>query len=126
MKSSTISILLFLLLVGFLFYADTKFKNLCTEIIEVCNDMEDKLITGNQKDNFNKAMDLFNIIDEKGDIAAIYINHVDYDQILNESIKLSIYIEHYDTSEANASLHLLKYMSEHMRDLQVPKLENIF
>lgn len=126
MKNSIISISLFLLLVGFLFYADNKFKNLCTDITEICTNMEDKLTTGNQEDNFKEAMELFKMIDEKGAIAAIYINHVDYDQILNEALKLSIYIEQYNSSEADASLHLLKYNSQHMRDLQVPKLENIF
>lgn len=126
MKNSIISICLFLILVGFLFYADTKFKNLCTDIVKTCENMEDKLTTANQKDNLKEAMDLFNMIDKKGDIAAIYINHMDYDQILNESLKLSVYVEKYDSSEADASLHLLKYMAEHMRDLQVPNLENIF
>lgn len=126
MKTSTASILLFIALVGFLFYADTKFKSLCTDIIAVCDDMEDKLTTGDQKDNLDQAMNLFSMIEEKGDIAAIYTNHVDFDQILNESIKLSVYIQHYDSSEAAASLHLLKYMSQHMRDIQTPKIQNIF
>lgn len=88
--------------------------------------MEDKLTTADQQDNFKRSMDLFKMIDKKGDIASIYINHVDYDQILNESIKLSIYIQQYDSSEASASLHLLKYNSEHLRDIQIPKLQNIF
>lgn len=126
MKNSIISISIFLLLVSFLFYADNKFKNLCTDIIEICTEMEDKLTTGNQQDNAKEAMDLFNMIDEKGHIAAIYINHIDYDQMLNESLRLSIYIEQYNSSEAASSLHLLKYNSQHMRDLQLPKLENIF
>ena len=37
-----------------------------------------------------------------------------------------IYIEEDDMSEASASLHLLKFAAQHIKDLQVPDLKNIF
>lgn len=66
------------------------------------------------------------MIQDKGDIASIYINHVDYDSILNEALKLSVYLENNDESESEASLHLLKYITKHMKELQVPNIKNIF
>ena len=36
------------------------------------------------------------------------------------------YIEEDDMSEASASLHLLKFAAQHIKDLQVPDLKNIF
>ena len=36
------------------------------------------------------------------------------------------YIEKDDESETEASLHLLKFSTEHMKKLQVPNIENIF
>lgn len=126
MKNSLISILLFLALIAFLFYADFKFKRLCTDIVNICDEMEDSIKTTDSEVSFQKAMDLFDMIQKRGSIAAIYINHVDYDVILNEALKLSVYLENDDEAESEASLHLLKYSTMHMKELQVPNLENIF
>ena len=113
-------------MIAFLFYADFKFRELCTDIVNICDEMEDTIITDDKEVSFQKAMDLFNMIQDRGGIAAIYTNHVDYDVMLNEALKLSIYIENEDLSESEASLHLLKYSTMHMRQLQVPTIENIF
>lgn len=126
MKNSLFSILLFILLLGFLTYTDISFKNLCSNVIEMCNEMEKSLSYSTKEENFEDAMEIFNLIQDKGKIAAIYINHVDYDVLLNEALKLTIYIEKDDSSETEASLHLLKYNTEHMKKLQVPNIENIF
>ncbi|WP_368072512.1 DUF4363 family protein [uncultured Clostridium sp.] len=126
MKNSLISLILFLALIIFLFYSDFKFKELCTDIVTVCDEMEESLKITDSEANFQKAMDLFNMIQERGSIAAIYINHMDYDVMLNEALKLSVYLENDDESESEASLHLLKYSTMHMKELQVPNIENIF
>ena len=126
MKNSLFSIFLFVLLLGFLTYTDISFKNLCSDVIEMCDEMEEILNYSTKEENFENAMEIFNLIQDKGKIAAIYINHVDYDVMLNEALKLTVYIEKDDSSESEASLHLLKYSTEHMKELQVPKMENIF
>ena len=126
MKNSLFSILLFILLLGFLTYTDISFKNLCSNVIEMCDEMENSLSYSTKEENFEDAMAIFNLIQDKGKIAAIYINHVDYDVLLNEALKLTIYIEKDDPSESEASLHLLKYSTENMKKLQVPNIENIF
>ena len=123
MKNSLFSILLFILLLGFLTYTDISFKNLCSDVIEMCDKMEKSLSYSTKEENFQDAMAIFNLIQDKGKIAAIYINHVDYDALLNEALKLTIYIEKDDPSESEASLHLLKYSTENMKDLQVPNIE---
>lgn len=126
MKNSLFSILLFAILIGFLTYSDITFKNLCSDIIDMCDEMEDTMDYLSQEENFDNAMSIFNLLEKNGAIAAIYINHMDYDVILNEALKLTVYIEKNDKSESEASLHLLKYSTQHMKELQVPNIENIF
>ncbi|MDU2288683.1 DUF4363 family protein [uncultured Clostridium sp.] len=126
MKNSLFSIFLFILLLGFLTYTDISFKNLCTDVINMCDSMEESINYSTKEKNFEDAMAIFNLIQDKGNIASIYINHMDYDVMLNEALKLTVYIEKDDSSESEASLHLLKYSTEHMKELQVPKIENIF
>ena len=126
MKNSIISYCIFIVLIAFLTYADINFKHLCTDIIDMCDEMEETLDTSSKEENFNNAMDIFNLIQTKGSLASIYINHVDYDVMLNEALKLTVYIEKDDESETEASLHLLKFSTEHMKKLQVPNIANIF
>lgn len=126
MKNSLFSIFLFILLVSFLSYADISFKNMCTDVIERCDKMEETLDYSSKEKNFEDALEIFNLIKDKDKIASIYINHVDYDSMLNEALKLTVYIEKDDLSEAEASLHLLKYTTDYMKKLQVPTIENIF
>lgn len=126
MKNSLFSIFLFVLLLIFLTYTDISFKKLCSSVIEMCDEMEESLDYSTKEKNFEDAMKIFNLIQAKGKIASIYMNHVDYDVMLNEALKLTVYIEKDDSSEAEASLHLLKYSTEHMKELQVPKIENLF
>ncbi|MDU4324165.1 MAG: DUF4363 family protein [Clostridium celatum] len=126
MKNSLFSIFLFILLLGFLTYTDISFKNLCTDVINMCDEMEKSIDYSTKEKSFEDAMAIFNLIQDKGSIASIYINHMDYDVMLNEALKLTVYIEKDDSSESEASLHLLKYSTEHMKELQVPKIENIF
>ena len=126
MKNSLVSILLFVILVSFLFYADHNFKNLCSHIVDKCDLMEYEITPENKKENFEDAMEIFTTLKEKDKIPSIYINHVDYDTLLNEALKLSVYLEADNLEEAEASLHLLKFSAEHLRDLQNPTLNNIF
>ena len=126
MKNSLISIFIFLVLISFLFYSDMKFKNLCTETINDCEFLEYGLSSENKEESFQVAMIFFSRLDEQNIIPSIYINHLDYDVLLNEALKLTVYIEEDDMSEASASLHLLKFAAQHIKDLQVPDLKNIF
>ena len=126
MKNSLISIFIFLVLISFLFYSDMKFKNLCTETINDCEFLEYGLSSENKEESFQAAMIIFSRLDEQNIIPSIYINHLDYDVLLNEALKLTVYIEEDVMSEASASLHLLKFAAQHIKDLQVPDLKNIF
>lgn len=126
MKSSFFSILLFIILVAFLTYADISFKNLCNDIIEMCDELEDTMKAQSKEENFETAMKIFNLLQDRGNIASIYINHIDYDVMLTEALKLTVYIENDDISESEASLHSLKFSTTHMKELQIPDFKNIF
>ena len=126
MKNYLISISLFIIMVILLFYADHSFKSLCNDIIIACDAMEETARSGDLDELFQPSMDLFNMIQSNSTIAAIYINHMDYDIVLNEALKLNVYVEQGDPSEASASLHLLKYMAYQLKHILIPTFRNIF
>ena len=90
MKNSLISIFIFLVLISFLFYSDMKFKNLCTETINDCEFLEYGLSSENKEESFQAAMIIFSRLDEQNIIPSIYINHLDYDVLLHEALKLTV------------------------------------
>ena len=88
-------------------------------------DIELKITEGNFEDAYNQSLELLNLIEEKNLVTSIYLSHQEFDNLLNEAVKLSTYLIHKDETEAHASLHLLKYNTDHIKKLQIPTLENI-
>lgn len=126
MKNSIISVLLFIALLIGLFFLDTKFVSLCDDVMIKCEEIEELLNKNEDYLAYENSVELLYLIKDKADIPAIYLNHVDYDSLMNESLKLALYIKGEDKAESLATLHVVRYAAEHLKDLQKPNLRNLF
>lgn len=126
MKNSIISILLFIALIISLLFLNHNFTSLCADIIEKCEEIEFLLDEEEDSLAYEESVNLLNYIKNKSGIPTIYINHLDYDFLINESLKLSLYIKGDDVAESLATLHIIKYSAEHLKELQKPKIKNLF
>lgn len=125
MKNVRASILLFLFIMIFVYFANVSILKLCDNIENVTEDIELNVIEGKNEDAYIKSIELIDMIQNKNFITSVYISHQEVDILVTDAAKLSVYLSHNDTSEANATLHALKYNSRNMRKLQIPNLENI-
>lgn len=125
MRNSIISVILFIALVAGLLFLNHKFVTLCDEIIVKCNIIEDYLNNYEEDKAYEDAVALIDMIKEEADVPAIYLNHVDYDFLKNDALKLSLYIKGEDRAESLATLHSVRSTAEHLRDLQMPNLKNL-
>ncbi|MBD7915101.1 DUF4363 family protein [Clostridium sp. Sa3CUN1] len=125
MRNSIISVILFIALVIGLFFLNNKFVNLCNEIIVKCDIIEDYLDNYEEDKAYEDSVALIDMIQEEADVPAIYLNHVDYDYLKNDALKLSLYIKGEDRAESLATLHSVRSTAEHLRDLQMPNLKNL-
>lgn len=126
MRNTLISIFLFIILLVGIIYLNIGLIKICSNAKASTDEIEE-LISNNEYDlAYEKAEELLYYIDGNDGIPTIYLNHTDYDLIVNECLKLCIYIEERDISEALASLHLIKYSVTHLKDLQTVNLKNIF
>ncbi|MGG7142868.1 DUF4363 family protein [Clostridium nigeriense] len=125
MKNTIISIGLFIALVIGLFFLNNKFVDLCNEIIVKCNLIEEALNNYDEDKAYEDAVALIELIIEEADVPAIYLNHVDYDVLKNDALKLSLYIRGDDRAESLATLHAVRSTAEHLRDLQMPNIKNL-
>ena len=125
MKNTIISIGLFIVLIIGLFFLNNKFVNLCNEIVLRCDLIEESLNNYEEDKAYNDAVALIELIKEEADVPAIYLNHVDYDVLKNDALKLSLYIRGDDRAESLATLHAVRSTAEHLRDLQTPNFKNL-
>lgn len=125
MKNTYISIFLFIALVVGLFFLNNKFVSLCNEVIIRCDDIEEFLNSYDENNAYDYSVALIDLIIDEADVPAIYLNHVDYDMLKNDALKLSLYIRGEDRAESLATLHSLRSTAEHLRDLQTPNIKNL-
>lgn len=126
MRNSLISISLFIILLVGIIYLNIGFIKICNNTEIRSNEIEELIYNKEYDLAYEKSEELLSYIDGNDGIPAIYLNHTDYDLIVNECLKLCIYVQERDISEAVASLHLVKYSVTHLKDLQTVNLKNIF
>ena len=125
MRNAILSILLFLFTMICVFFLNNSIINLCNDIKIQAEDIELKITDGKLEDAYFQSLELLNSIEEKNLVTSIYLSHQEFDNLLNEALKLSTYLIHEDETEAHTSLHLVKYNTDHIKKLQMPTLENI-
>lgn len=125
MKNSIISICLFLATMLLVFFLNNSLLNLCDEVQSRSDIIEETILNNDFEKAFEQSMDLVDLLKEKNFEASIYITHECFDALVDEAVKLSVFVQYNDGVDANASLHAIKNMAENIKKLQIPTLENI-
>ena len=125
MKNSIISIVLFLCTMVLVFFLNNSLIQLCDEVHQRADVMEETILNGDLESAFEQSMDLVDLLKENNFEASIYITHEYFDTLVDEAVKLSVYISYNDDVDANATLHYIKNIAEDMKKLQIPTIENI-
>lgn len=125
MKNTILSIGLFLILFVCLFFADKSLDATCNTIAIKCEEIEILINTKDYDKCYTESVDLLRLMERKCCSASMYVNHVDYDCLINEALKLCIYVKEEDYSESLASLHILRYGARNMKDIQKTNLKNL-
>lgn len=126
MKSNLVPLFLFLSLLGFVYYADSNLMKLCDYVIEESQVIEDLFIEGSWDEALDLANDLKEYIESKTVLSSVYLNHCDFDELIDEAVELSIYIDCKDKTEAHVAAHSLKNYAKNIQHLHKPQVENIF
>lgn len=125
MKTTYISTILFLCLILFISFADFKLQKLYNNISVESDIIEDLLNDYNWDLANEKTTTLIENIKKESLLSSVYVNHVDFDNISNEAIKLCSYIQCEDISESHASANILKSYAQIIKELNKFSLKNI-
>lgn len=126
MRNAILSVLVFIFTMTCVYFLNNSIINLCDHVKVQAEEIELKITGGELEDAYYQSLELLNSIEEKTLITSIYLSHQEFDNLLNEAVKLSTYLVHEDATEAHTSLHLVKHNSDHIKKLQKSSLENIF
>ncbi|MGG7178024.1 DUF4363 family protein [Clostridium paraputrificum] len=126
MRNTIISVVIFISLLGFVTYVNNSLMTLCDSIYIESEKIEALIDNSQWEDAYLITVDLIDNIKERDFIASVYLNHCDFDNLLNEALKLSLYVKSNDISESHVSVHLLKYSADNVKSLHKPTIENIF
>ncbi|GIM29428.1 hypothetical protein CPJCM30710_20940 [Clostridium polyendosporum] len=126
MKNTIISLLIFLILFGFIFRSHNTLLTICGSISEKCETLEDLIKDDNWNKSYELAVELKDQIEESFEYISVYMNHQDLDILTNEILRLSQYTKYKNKSEALASIHVIKYSNKSIQSLQTPTIQNIF
>lgn len=125
MKNSIVSLILFFSAIIFIFFANSELIKLCDQISNDSDRIERLLDDKNWDESYNESVKLLKKLDESNSISSIYISHIELDAIVDQTVRLTVLIKSRDESESLATLHLIRYNAERIKELQYPSIENI-
>ena len=126
MRNTIISILIFLSLIIFVTYANNSLSKLCNEIIDTSALIETMIDNNDWNEAYIASLNIIDKIDDKNLLSSIYLNHCDFDNVMNEAIKLSLYVKSGDPSESLVSTNLLINLASTIKELHKTTFKNIF
>ena len=125
MKNSIVSLILFFSAIIFIFFANSELIKLCDQISNDSDRIERLLDDKNWDESYNESVKLLKKLDESNSISSIYISHIELDAIVDQTVRLTVLIKSRDESESLATLHLIRYNAERIKELQYPSIKNI-
>lgn len=126
MKNAIISLVLFLTVMGFMLFANSKLIQLCDDISTASAQIEELLNDKKWDESYTASVKLLNKLEEDGTVSSVYINHTEVDALIDNTVKLTVLVKCKDESESLSTLHVIKYNAERIKELQYPSLKNIF
>lgn len=125
MKNTIVSIILFITVIGFVSFAHNELIDLC-DAINIDSERIEELIN---EDNWDKAYEesvsLLSKLKDESLVSSMYINHVELDQLVDNTVLVTVNVKCKAKNDALASLHVVKYNSNRIKEMQNPKLRNI-
>lgn len=125
MRNIIISIILFTSVFSVVVFANKQLETLCDSVIESCEKIENYIDSDNYKDAYDECVSLLNSLQKENFVSSIYVNHMDLDTITNQVVSTSLRLKCKEKCEALASIHVVKYSSSMLKELQKPNFKNI-
>ena len=126
MKNIWAAFILFaIMIIGISFSTNVLNKN-CIHLQEMNTSLESYIAKEEYTNAYNLSINYIDQWKKTSKILTVYMHHEDLDHINNELLKLTQYIKIEDKSEALATVHVMKYLLDHIIEHEKVTISNMF
>ncbi|MFT5873346.1 MAG: hypothetical protein ACI8WT_002290 [Clostridium sp.] len=126
MKNILAAFSLFIIMIIGIFLSTNAINRSCAHLQNLNCALESNIIKENYGNAYNLSLDYIAQWEKVSKFLTIYIHHEDLDNIDNEILKLTQYIKFKDKSEALATVHVMKFLVDHIKSHEKISISNIF
>lgn len=126
MKNVYIAFCLFFLMIIGIFLSTNIINRKCDNLQNLNYELESYIIKDNYKDAYDLSLNYIAQWQKDTRFLTFFIHHEDLDHLDSEVLKLTQYIKIKDRSEGLATVHVMKYLIDHIRCHEKVSLSNIF
>ena len=126
MRNAYISFCLFLIMIIAIFFSINVINQRCNHLQDLNSTLESYILKEDYKAAYNLSLDYIDLWKRDSKFLTLYIHHEDLDHVDNEVLKLTQYIKIRDKSEALATVHVMKYLVDHIKAHEKVSISNIF
>jgi len=125
MKNIVISLILFIALIFGVFISLNYLSTMCNDLVKKSDTIEEQIAKENWQEAYNSSMKLTDDWKEHCDTISFFVHHQEIDNIDNELWKLSQYTKCRNKDESLASIHVVKFYINHIKNLENVSIQNI-
>ena len=126
MKNAYISFCLFIIMIIGIFLSINMINLRCDQLQDLNSTLESYILKEDYKAAYKLSLDYIAQWKRDTKFLTLYIHHEDLDHVDNEILKLTQYIKIRDRSEGLATVHVMKYLIDHIKSHEKVSISNIF
>ncbi|MFA6939899.1 MAG: DUF4363 family protein [Clostridiaceae bacterium] len=126
MKNIFVPFVLFIMLMLLIILPPRYLNKICGTLTDKTDDIELLVSNENWNDSYALSVQLLDSWQDKKTVFSIFAPHDEIDDINMEIYKLSQYVKCRDKAESLASIHLIKFLINHLNELNKVSIQNIF
>lgn len=125
-KKIYISFIVFIALIFAAFFSIKYLKFVCDKLTKLDSTVEEYVNNDNWQEANKASIECLESWKNYSDKISVFVNHAEIDNINMELYKLTQYVKTEDKEESLASINALKFLLEHIVNLEKINLQNIF
>lgn len=126
MRNMIISCIVFILMFIVLFFASSYIVLTCDKLLDVCAEVEEKIVDEQWEEGYMISFELLNIYEGHISNLTLFLNHNDFDNVYENIVELTQFVKCETKNEALASIHVIKTLINQVREMEEVSISNIF
>ncbi|MBU3196447.1 DUF4363 family protein [Clostridium algidicarnis] len=126
MRNMIISFSLFVVMIFSMSFSISYLNKTCKSLLKCCDKLEEDISDERWNNIYEDSLDFLHKVQKDSKILSIFIDHQELDNMSNELYKFTQYTKWENKEESLASLHVVKFYLNHIKELQKINVQNIF